>query len=258
MIDLHTHLLPGLDDGARSLEEAVAMAEIAAQDGIQQILLTPHWARGKYEPSPETIAQKTKELQAACAACGIRLKFTAAAEVLLYDELPVQVRDGQVPTWGGQNPYLLLELPLFDWPLCMEEVIFQLQMQGLKLILAHPERYTRVQEDPAVLYRLSVSGVLAQVTAASLLGWQGPIVRRTAQMLIKQRWVQVIASDAHSLRSPPQLTEAVQAATALIGEEAARQMVTTVPTRILQGSRVPTDPLEPKRKRFWPLLGLRW
>jgi len=259
MIDLHTHYLPGLDDGAKSLEETLAMAEMAWRDGIRRVVVTPHVAEGQWETTPEEIAQKMEEVQAACREQGLGLEFISGAEVLIGDDLPERVQDGRAPTLAGMGQYLLLEFPFVGLPLCTKDVIFQLRLQGVRPIIAHPERYGEFQQEPERFYRFAVDGILGQVTAQSLLGGYGPQPKRTAELFIKHRWAQIIATDTHGpTNRPPILSEAVQAAAALIGEEEARKMVTETPQRILEGRPVVVDPQEWTKKRgIFSFLSLR-
>lgn len=250
MIDLHTHYLPGLDDGARDLQETLAMAEIAWRDGIRQVVVTPHIAEGQWQTTPEGIRQKLAEVRAACRVRGLGLEFIPGAEVLICDDLPARIHDGRAPTLAGGGRYLLLEFPFVGLPLCTKDVIFQLRLQGVRPIIAHPERYGEFQQEPERFYRFAVDGILGQVTAQSLLGGNGPLSKKTAELFIKHRWAQVLATDTHGPSNrPPILSQAVRAAAALIGEEEARKMVTDTPQRIIEGRPVGVNPQEWTERR---------
>ena len=250
MIDIHAHYLPHLDDGAASFEEALAMVEMAIQDGITHVVLTPHVAEGEWDNTPAGIAAQAQQLREQCAARNLDLEFSLGGEVRLRDDLPERLRQGQIPTINDQGKYLLLEFPLGGFPMCTDEVLFQLQMQGLKPIIAHPERHLEFQEDPKRLYKMSLSGILGQVTAHSLLGGYGPEVQKLARFMVKHRLVQCLASDSHSPSTrPPMLSAGVAAAAKIIGPEEAQRLVTEYPQRIIEGQPVTTQPLEPKPKR---------
>ncbi len=150
---------------------------------------------------------------------------------------------------------MLVEVPYTPWPAYAERALFDLQTAGYTPILAHPERYTAIQDDPNLLYRLAQRGILAQVTSAALLGEQGEKPHRTADTLVRHGLAQFIASDGHNARSKrrmPLLREAVRAASQLIGEEAAVALVTTNPAAVLEDRRIEVvpEPVEVRRS-FW-------
>lgn len=259
MIDIHTHFLPGLDDGPKSFEESLDMVRVALQDGITHVVLTPHVGEGKWDNSPEKIAAQAHGLRERCAARNLDLEFSLGGEVSLREDLPERIRRGQVPTLNSHGKYVLVELPFGGFPVGTYDLLFQIQTQGLKVILAHPERYIEFWEDPFQLYRLSLSGILCQVTAYSLLGSYGSEVQKSARFIIRHRWAQFLASDSHAASSrPPLLSAGVAAAAKLIGPVEARQMVTENPQRAIEGKPVKTHPMEPKpKRRFWSFLKIR-
>ncbi|MBI4301524.1 MAG: hypothetical protein HY664_02845 [Chloroflexi bacterium] len=253
LIDLHTHILPSLDDGAQTEEEALAMAQVAQGDGITTLVATPHSLEWTQKSSRTDMLTRTESLNATLARHGIGLKVLPGLENYLTPDLAKQCGNGLVLTLNG-GPYLLLELPLQQFPVYTEQVIFELQLKGIIPILAHPERNVALQKDPNLLHKLVERGVLAQITAASLMGNFGSAAQKAAEIFLRRRLVQIIASDAHSTHGPrnPVLTHGVAAATKIAGQEQAQAMVTTIPQTILAGQPVKVEPpLAASPKRAW-------
>lgn len=254
MIDLHTHILPGLDDGAASLEEAVEMARLAVTDGVHTMVATPHNLEWGPEIGKSLVDARVSEVWAALQRAGVGLNLVAGVEAYLTPDLPRQV-DGQEAFCLGDTPYILVELPLYQYPAYTEQVVFELQVRGLIPILAHPERNTVLVEEPQRLYGLVERGLITQLTAASLLGHFGRYVQEAAFLFLEHNLSHIIASDSHGpQRRPPVLSAAVAAAGNIVGQERARAMVTCIPEAILSGRRFPWPapiPLKPKRKLFF-------
>jgi protein-tyrosine phosphatase len=195
VIDLHCHLLPGLDDGPATLDESIALARVACTAGIEATVATPH-IREDYPFDPAMIAVRARELEQALAEAGIGLRVIEGAEVAIS-----RVRDLTNETLRalclGDGAYMLVESPYTHATTILEETIFDLQVQGFRPVLAHPERCPSFQEDPDRLARLVERGVLCSVTAASMLGTFGGTVRRFTSQLFSKRLVHNVASDAH-------------------------------------------------------------
>ncbi len=240
MIDLHCHLLPGVDDGPETLDESIAMARAAYDDGVRAVAVTPHagpWGEryGRDHPG-ESMQTQVRDLQRALQGAGIALALYPGMELELGVDLPEQLLAGRALPLGAGR-YFLLELPFYQYPLHLERTLFQTQLQGWKPVLAHGERYLYVQESPDMLAPLVERGVLVQVTAGSLLGAAGPPARETAQRLLRHGLAHVLASDGHAATGPraPLLRAGVEAAAKLVGKSRAQAMVTEVPQRILEG-----------------------
>jgi len=253
LIDIHSHILPGLDDGAQTWDEAIAMARAAEADGISTVIATPHgieWGSGCTLAEAE---ERVAELQKRLAASGVSVTILPGLENYISPDLTDQVVQGTAFALNHTS-YFLVELPLQGFPLYTEEVLFQLQAKGLIPVLAHPERNSSLQENHELLAQLVGRGMLAQVTAASIVGGFGTRVRKAAEAFLRRNLVQVIASDAHSTgggRSPI-LSEAVAAAAKLVGPIKAEAMVTTRPRAILAGEEVAIEPpLPAKERRRW-------
>ncbi len=233
-VDLHSHVLPGVDDGARDLDEALAMLGIAAADGTRVIVATPHDA----QCSREQVVAGVAQLNTSVVDAGLAITVVAGSEVFLAADLAERYRDGQVVTLN-ETSSLLLELPLLaDWPPFLHQAIFDLQMAGAMPILAHAERYRAVQRQPHILAECIAMGIPIQVNAGSLCGHLGRAAQRTAEELVRCRLAHVIASDAHDVRTrPPQLGAALARVSAVGDADYAAWMV-TVAAMLLQGQPV--------------------
>jgi protein-tyrosine phosphatase len=254
MIDLHVHMLPGLDDGAAEDTEALAMARAAVADGIRTAVVTPHWTPGLYPNDRETILAATQRFRDLLARQGVSLSIVPGAELHVHPCLTRRLKDRWLLTLNDTLRYALVELPLTTLPVNVDLILYDLTASGITPILAHPERCAALARHPERLARWVRSGVLVQITAGSLLGEFGPHVRRLAVRFLKRGLVHVMASDGHGPdRRPPRLSRAVQEAALIVGVDAARALVDEIPRRILAG-----ETWEPKavhvskqRKPWW-------
>lgn len=235
MIDLHNHLLPGIDDGAPDLEATMAMAEMAEKEGITHLVCTPHIHPGRYENTPQTIEAAKQRFTEALADRGSALKVAAAAEVRFGMELMVGIQQGQIPflgEWEGKD-VMLLEFPHSEIPFGAEKLTHWLIARGILPMIAHPERNKGVMRQPSRLKPFIEQGCLMQVTASSLTGHFGSNAQSIAAALLEQGAVTILASDAHNLdRRPPRLRQAVEAAERLVGARHAADLVTANPWKI--------------------------
>jgi len=251
VIDLHSHILPALDDGARTLDESLAMAHIALADGITCLAATPH-DMGLVPDFLNQVKERVAEVEAAFREKGIELHPVMGSELYAVPDLAARLRAGRALTLGGSR-YFLLEFRLTDLPIYTAQLIFEVQAVGITPIVAHPARNAAIQRDPNRLYDLVERGALAQITSGSLTGIFGPQVQATARALVQHNLVHLIASDAHGTGPRgPWLSEAVDAAAELVGREAAQAMVTTRSHAILADQLLAIEP--PRRylpRRRW-------
>lgn len=208
MVDIHHHLLPGLDDGSKSLDMSVEMARLAVADGITHIVCTPH-ANGQFRFDPALNSARTEELRARLAKENIPITLGRGCDFhVTYDNIREARSDPQKFSVNGLG-YLLVELPDFSLPPGLTETYYDLQLAGLTPILTHPERNPTLVEDPDRLAEWIRGGVLIQVTADSLTGHKGKPAQRMAFSLLEKRWVHFLATDAHNTTSrPPRLRAA--------------------------------------------------
>ena len=247
MIDLHSHVLPAVDDGARSLEESLGILRAAAEDGITRIAATPH-VRADYPTLPETMERGVEELNQAARQAGVPIEVLPGGELDL--EYAARLDDAALGRFGlGGNPaVLLLECPYYGWPLDLRDLLFRLATRGFSVVFAHPERNPDVQADPERLRPLVEAGMLVQLTAASVDGRLGAGARHTSRALLDAGLAHVIASDAHA----PQVRAAgLAAAAAAVGDEAlGRWLTEAVPAAVVSGSELPARPRRPHRRLF--------
>ncbi|WP_159882501.1 tyrosine-protein phosphatase [Paenibacillus puerhi] len=200
MIDIHTHILPGIDDGAVDEEQAVRMAQAAEQEGISTLIATPHHANGKYSNPGAHIRQDVDTLNHLLEARGVGVKVLAGQEVRLNRELLEDLQAGG--TIGlHDTPYLLLELPSSDVPAYAEEMIHELRLLNRIPIIAHPERNAVLAADPDKLARLIEVGALSQLTSHSVNGAFGRKLQKLCLDWCAQGLAQFISSDAHNLEN---------------------------------------------------------
>lgn len=233
MIDIHIHLLPGIDDGPATMEETLALARLLVQEGIRIAIATPHYNDQYPRLSAIEVRKRVDEVQQVLNGQGIPLHVYAGHEVLIKPDLFRDIEVGRVATLNGSR-YLLLELWMSAWIPETERVLFELLMAGIVPILAHPERYRTFQQNPERLAALQRQGVLAQLTANSLVGFWGKTVQRCAETLLKNKLINFIASDAHGVhKRPPKMKESLQRAEQLLGQSDLQQMIERRPMAVL-------------------------
>ena len=232
MIDCHCHILPGIDDGASDIEESVAMAKIAFADGISRIVATPHVSDARI--SPGDIIKRVEELNRHLIESQVPVRIYPAAEVSISLDLPLFAQ-----YTINQTEYVLVELPPDFFPPFTANLLSWLLSEGLRPIIAHPERNTGVVRDPDRLFDVLQDGILLQITAGSLTGEFGIDSQICAELLLDSGKVHIIASDAHSCEfRQPILSKAVEAASRRIGAEQARRLARDNPAEILEGRTV--------------------
>ena len=234
MIDTHLHILPGVDDGPSTMQESLELAHRLVQEGIGAAIVTPHF-NDDFPQRPVTeIQARVNDLQRELDRHTIPLHLYAGHEALIKPGLVEDIQSGRLATLNGSR-YLLLELWNASWLPQTERVIFELQASGIVPIIAHPERCRAIQSDPSRLETLVRLGVLAQLTASSLVGMQGNTIRRCAEILLKKRLIHCIASDAHGLlRRPPGMLRGLQCAERLVSRDYLYQMVEVCPAAIIR------------------------
>ncbi len=236
MIDLHCHILPGIDDGPATLHESLELARIAVADGIRHIVVTPHIHPGRYENSIATIEPVLEQLQAQLIEQDIPLTLGLGAEVRISVEMLSMIPSGKIPfigSWEGKQ-VLLLELPHSHIPPGSDKLVDWLLARDILPMIAHPERNKDIVNDLNKINPFVERGCLLQVTAMSVAGKFGDSAHKRACELLERDWVTILASDAHNAnRRPPVLSEGYQAAAELVGESDARQLVIGNPEKLI-------------------------
>lgn len=200
MIDLHCHILPGIDDGAENLDASIAMAEKAIHQGITHILCTPHHNNGKYSnPKPEVISL-VSFLQSELDDRNLPLTLMEGQEVRITGDLIEDIRQDNILFTDLDNTYILIEFPTMEVPIYTEQVFFELQQLGKIPVIVHPERNAHFRKDPNHLIPFLEQGCLAQLTAPSYVGTFGKDIQKTAKTMVEHNLVQMMASDAHGVK----------------------------------------------------------
>ena len=237
MIDIHCHLLPGIDDGAQTLPSSLEMARIAVADGITTIFCTPHIYPGLYENHGPDIRRRVDDLQKILRDAGIALELSFGADTHLVPEVREGLRTGRIPTLGGSR-YVLLEPSHHVRPPRFKESVFELIGAGYVPVITHPERLTWVEQHYADFTDLARSGAWMQVTGGALVGRFGPRVKKIAERFVGEGWTHVLASDGHTTgQRSPLLAEARARAAVLLGDMEATRLVLDRPDAILRNVR---------------------
>jgi protein-tyrosine phosphatase len=260
MIDIHHHLLWGLDDGAKNVDTSLEMARIAAADGISHIVCSPH-ANGQYAYESHIIAEKISELQRLLDSEKIALKLGKGCDFhMSYENIQEAKLDPSRFSINGHG-YLLVEIPDYGLPRGLTDIFYQLQLAGLTPILTHPERNPTLQNDQPRIVDWLRGGVLIQVTAGSVMGRMGKQAEKMAHELLANRWVHFLATDAHNTTSrPPKMREAFEVVAKKYGPDYARLLCVSNPLAAFMGKPMPPQ-IEPlnlyedmKAKSWWQKL----
>jgi len=255
VIDLHAHVLPAVDDGPRAVEGSLALARAAVAAGTTELAATPH-VTWELPTTSSAVRAGVRALQGELDAAGIPLRLHPGAELAVSKAVDLDDAELAALRLGG-GEWLLVECPLRASAAGFERAALHLQTRGHRVVLAHPERSPVLQRDPAKLAALVAEGMLAQVTAGSLVGAFGGTVERFALDLVEAGLVHLVASDAHdAVRRPPGLLEELRAADAELPGllDRAAWMTSEVPRAILAGGPVPRPPGPPPKRRRRGLL----
>jgi protein-tyrosine phosphatase len=252
VIDLHCHVLPGIDDGPSTIDDSLALARAAAAAGTGAIVATPH-ASARYPNGPAAIRQLVAELNERLRADGTAIEVHTGAEIAMTYGEDLAVEDLAQMTLGG-GPWLLLEPPFLPVVLGLDRLVARLQADGYGVVLAHPERCPAFHRDTELLRKLVAAGALTSITAGSLVGRFGKDVKRFAARLIAEDMVHNVASDAHdALRRPPSIAEELtRAGLGLL----AGWLTEEVPQAVISASEIPPRPRlrsvsGPRRRLAW-------
>lgn len=205
MIDIHTHILPLVDDGSGSFEESIEMLKNAEENGTKKLVLTPHFCNDRFSEifSKDEILGRIEKFKAAALNAGIKIELYSGSEMFGIDDIKQKILLGEAITLNGSR-YLLVEFDFYDDPERVTEVLDNILSTGLVPIVAHPERYEFMREDPLMAMKLVNKGSLLQLNKTSLLGLHGEQTRKLAIFLIEKRFASFIASDTHDnyMRNP--------------------------------------------------------
>lgn len=236
MIDIHSHILPGLDDGSRSMGETLKMVRQLYEAGFKTLIATPHVFEGRDFLSPMEILTAVKEVRLQVAEAGIPVEIFPGAENYIFPDMAKWASAGKLMTLGNTSKYLLLEFPLLEIPLYADQVFFELQVLGLTPVLAHPERYRGLVGEPERLLGWAKKGVLLQLDLRSLDGKYGPQAKRLAEVMLRSDLVHLVGSDAHRVaRSEFTYVEDLERVKGIVGESRFRDVTVDSPRNVLEG-----------------------
>lgn len=255
MLDMHSHILPGVDDGPETLEESIELIEIAIDEGITDLIATPHAYSPLYDVPKEQVLEKLKLVYTEVKKRGLSINLYAGQEIRIQDFVPENLINGEALTLAGSK-YVLLELPSSGIPAYTVQIIQAILSNGMVPIIAHPERNKGIAENPSRLLRLVNHGALAQVTAGSLAGHFGKNVQKLSLQLVQANLIHAYGSDVHNAKTRPALFEK--------GLEflEKRKLHDTVDILLENNARILTNQdfllLEPggvETKKWWNLIG---
>ncbi|WP_088228897.1 CpsB/CapC family capsule biosynthesis tyrosine phosphatase [Desulfosporosinus sp. FKB] len=262
MIDLHTHILPGLDDGSKTVEESLDILRQLQKAGFETILATPHVLEGKDFLSPEEILASAEEVRQAAWKAGISAEILPGSENYIFPDMAKWLREGKLLTLGNAGKYLLVELPMLEIPHYVDQVFFELQVEGITPILAHPERYLSLFQEAERAIEWAKKGVLFQLDYRSVTGRYGSKPKQFAERMLSSGIIHFLGSDAHRVSSSDFVDqEALQYIRKLVGKEEFRKMAVTNPRRMIEGEILLSGgdyslgdmPVkrEKRKKKFW-------
>src|SRR4051812_13407546 len=240
MIDIHHHCLPGVDDGPRTMAESIDLCRMAADEGIETIVATPHVFRGRWQNTSR--AQLAAVLDDLRAAVGERPRIILGSEYFFGHDMDEMLRtESIVPLAGGR--YVLVEFASNNVPPLVREPLYRVQLDGWMPVIAHPERNLVFQSKPEFLASLIRIGVKTQVTTGSVTGEFGPAAEAAAIDWLKRGWVHVMATDAHNVtKRPPRFRAARARVAELVGEETAQSLFVDNPKSIVESRGLVYDP----------------
>jgi protein-tyrosine phosphatase len=254
VIDLHTHVLPGIDDGPATVEGSIELARAAVEGGVRTIVATPHVTWDLPANDGPRIAAAVEALEAELERAGVEVRLRTGGELAISRAHEMGDDELRALRLGGGD-WLLAECPLSSTATGFDNALHSIAARGHRIVLAHPERSPVMQRDPELLRRLVDGGMVTSITAGALLGRFGSTVKRFALWMLEEDLVHNVASDAHDARRrPPGLTEALAAAEGELPGVAARAewMTLSVPGAILDGGPIPKAPAPapaPSRRR---------
>ena len=239
MIDLHCHLMPGVDDGSKTLNETLAMFENAVTSGVTDMVLTPHYIKGtKYSLDNEAKSKITAILREALRRSEIDINISFGNEVYLDDKLPEMLECGEISTLNNSR-YLLVELPVASEAKNAGNVFFRLRSQGITPVIAHPERYAYIQKHPEKVLEYTKLGCLLQGNYMSLLGKYGRKAEKTLKTLLKEDVIAFLASDVHHETNEYHLPEAERKVLKIVrSEDKVQKLFIENPEKVIKDEEI--------------------
>lgn len=233
-IDIHCHIIPGIDDGAQNYDIALNMLKIAQNNGTRKIIATPHYVYGNTRCGFITNKDKCAELNRLAQNKGIDIEVYPGCEVFITHELIELYEQKLIDTLAGSE-YMLIEFPMMSIPLYTDDVLYKLQLKGITPVIAHPERYSEIQKDMTLIENFVMRGIKIQVNSGSITGIYGREAKKTVFKLIEKGFVHYVASDAHSDRTRnPDLSRSAEFVERKFGTKVRDDLFINNPMRIIK------------------------
>lgn len=258
MIDIHSHILPGVDDGAQGIEESIKMAKLYIENGINKVIVTPHYIEGAGSTNFAENKVVLEKLKKVFKEEGLDLELYIGNEIYVTPDTLNHVMEKRAATLN-ETRYVLIELPMYDIPRYMENIIYELCLKGYVPIIAHPERNIRIQENPNILYGFIIGGALAQINLPSLEGRYGEASKETGELLLRHNMIHFIGTDAHSPRvRSPRIGKSLSIVKDIVDEEVFKEITYSNGQAVLEDKlllvREPIEYDEEKKKGFFSFL----
>lgn len=238
-VDIHSHIISGIDDGAKDLKTTVEMLKLAASNGTLHIFGTPHFISGAVLNTSDVVDEKCRELQKLISNEAININVYSGTEVFMSQDMPELYDNGAISTLNNSS-YILVELPMMCIPLYTKAVLYNLQIRGLIPIIAHPERNNEISVNPVILTDLVNRGMLAQVNSGSITGLYGKKIQNVAMKFIKMGLIHFVASDAHTCRGrSPSLVKAAEIVRKRFGNSVVNSLFFKNGMKVLENGNVP-------------------
>ncbi|MEG7379493.1 tyrosine-protein phosphatase [Bacillus subtilis] len=248
MIDIHCHILPGMDDGASVSADSIEMARAAVHQGIRTILATPHHKNGVYENEPAAVREAADQLNKRLIKENIPLTVLPGQEIRIYGDLERDLAERQLLSLNDTK-YILIEFPFDQVPRYAERLFYELQLKGYIPVIAHPERNREIRENPSLLYHLVEKGAVSQITSGSLAGTFGKQMKAFSLRLAEANLIHFVASDAHNLKTRDfRCREALDVLEKEFGREFP-YMLTENAELLLQNQTIFREPPRPVKRR---------
>ena len=243
MIDFHAHVLPGIDDGIRKMEHTFEVLREAEEAGFDKIIATSHYMENFYEESETRRKDTIEYINNKCKKLGINIELIKGSEIYISDNI-VEILKNKEASTIGNSKYILIETPMEIFPLNFNHVIDMLIRKNYKVILAHPERYKFVKEDPKVVEKLVARGIYMQSNYASVIGKYGKEAKKIVELLLKHHLIQFMGSDVHRrLYTYPDVEKAIKRIIKITDEEYFSNISTLNAKKVLDKKDVEIDPV---------------
>lgn len=238
MIDFHTHIIPNIDDGSRSIEETFNLIQEAKEAGFEGIVLTSHYIENYYETDVPERDLWVKAISDNLKSKGIETNLYLGNEIYMSDNMMNLLIEGKASTINNSS-YVLFEMPLNAEPMNLYDVIYSLQENKLIPVLAHPERYSFIQKEPELVYDLIEKGVLMQANYGSILGQYGEKAEMIVRKFLENKMIHFLGSDVHRQNSIyKRIPQALEEIKEIVGEEKLREITTINPKLALENKRI--------------------